>query len=200
MRILLAFFLVLGAGFLAGQARAQSAPNDTPALASVTTNSQTRILSDKGLEAYYRVKRYIYHENVRVYNPQMTLTCELLTIERPEVKEGRFDRATADTNVVIHWMDENGTNYATADKAVYTYSITNLATLPEHRFETNALVILSGNAYVTNKSFALRGDPIYWDRVKGVIWTPSLKESVFSPTNSSGIFGTDSGKTNSLRK
>jgi lipopolysaccharide export system protein LptA len=131
----------------------------------------------------------------------MRLTAELLTIERPDMTNGnKFDRATAETNVVIDWTDENGTNHATADKVVYTYTLTNHATLPEPRWETNALVVLSGHAYVTNKMGEMRGEPIYWDRIRGVIYTPAFQESVINATNNAGMFGTDAPKTNSHPK
>jgi len=201
MRHFFAYWLALGAGcILCAQSHAQSVPNESPALAGTSTNGQTEILSDNGGDFYYKIKTYIYRGNVRVLNPQMKLTCELLTIESPEMKEGKFNRATAETNVVIDWVDDNGTNHATADKAVYTYSLTNLATLPETRFETNALVVLSGHPYVTNKIGTWNGDPIIWDRIKDVISTPGFQKSVINQTNNPGMFGPESPKTNSTPK
>src|SRR5690348_6896881 len=129
MRIFLAICLALGAGcFLFAQSHDEAAGNESPALSGTLTNGETRILSDNGLEAHYREKTYIYRKNVRVYNPQMNLTCELLTIDSPVFEDSKFNRAVAETNVVIDWLDANGsTNHATADKAVYSYVVTNLA-------------------------------------------------------------------------
>lgn len=202
MRTFFAIGLAAGAACsLCVQARAQAAPAESPTLFGTSTNSETEILSDKGGEFYYKLKTYIYRGNVRVYNPQMTLTCELLTIESPEMKEGKFNRATAETNVVIDWVDDNGTNHATADRAVYTYVLTNLATLPEQHWETNALVVLSGHPYVTNKVGTWEGDPITWDRIRDVISTPAIQKSVIHQTNSSGMFSPGAPtKTNSPTK
>ena len=203
MKTFFAFGLAAGAVcLLFMQGHAQPAPTESPALFGTATNGDTEILSDKGGEFYYKLKTYIYRGNVRVYNPQMKLTCELLTIESPEMNEGKFNRATAETNVVIDWVDDNGTNHATADRAVYTYVLTNLATLPEQHWETNALVVLSGHPYVTNKIGTWEGDPITWDRIRDVISTPAIQKSTIHPsTNSTGAFGPGAPpKTNSSTK
>src|SRR6266581_4660688 len=102
MRTFLVFCLALGACyFLVAQTNTPSAANESPALAGATGNGQTEIRSDSGGEFYYKLKTYIYRGNVRVDNPQMKLVCELLTVESPELKEGKFNRATAETNVII---------------------------------------------------------------------------------------------------
>lgn len=135
---------------------------------------------------------YVYHENVRIDNPQMKLACELLTVEAPKLTNGnRFNRAIALTNVVIDWVDDNGSNHATSDKAVYTYVITNLAdgqTLPH--FETSSIVVLTGNPVVTNRMGTWEGDPLNWDRLNGVITSPNMKQMTIyqSQTNTSGLF------------
>lgn len=200
MRNFFAICLVLGmGGFLCAQSRAQSAPNESPALAGTSTNVQTEILSDNGLEAYYKVKTYIYRSNVRVFNPQMRLTCELLTIESPDFGDGKYNRATAETNVVIDWVDEHGTNHATAAKAVYTYVVTNLAELPEQQYQTNATVVLTGSPHVRFGQESLEGDPIIWDRMKDVISTPNLQRTTISGTTN--IFeGGIGAKTNAAPK
>jgi lipopolysaccharide export system protein LptA len=199
MRNFFAICLVLGAAGFCAQAHAQSAPSESPALSGVSTNAQTEIFSDNGLEAYYKLKTYIYRSNVRVYNPQMKLTCELLTIESPDVEDGKYNRATAETNVVIDWVDEHGTNHATAAKAVYTYVVTNLATLPEQQYQTNATVVLTGSPHVKFGQESLEGDPIIWDRIKDVISTPNLQKTTISGTTN--IFEGGIGpKTNSAPK
>src|SRR6185312_16254537 len=150
------------AGFLCAKLYAQSAPSDSPALSGTSTNGQTTILSDNGGEFYYKLKTYIYRGNVRVDNPQMKLTCELLTIDAPEFEDGKFNRAVAETNVVIDWVDENGTNHATSQKAVYTYIFTNLAKLPEKHYVTNCTVVLTGSPVVVGSRGTMRWDPIVW--------------------------------------
>ena len=188
MRIIFIFCMALGvACFLAAQTNTPSEISESPALAGAAGVGQTEIRSEKGGEFYLKLKTYIYRSNVRVDNSQMKLACELLTIESPELKEGKFNRATAETNVVIDWMDENGTNHATADRAVYTYAITNLATLPEHRWQTNSLVVLSGNPFVTDgRGNTYKWDPIIWDRLNGVISTTNMLEMKI--TNAPGAF------------
>jgi len=136
---------------------------------------------------------YVYRGDVRVDNPQMKLTCGLLVTESPKLKEGKFDRATAETNVVIDWVDENGTNHATAEKAIYTYSITNIAMAPPSYFETNAIVVLTGHPVVENARGVFRSDPIIWDRIKDIITTTNFNRTDIyqSPSNAApGFFQT----------
>ncbi len=186
MRTFFVFCCALGTCcFLAAQTYMPSAPGESAALSGNGTNGLTEIRSDNGGEFYYKLKTYIYRGNVRVDNPQMKLTCELLTIESPEFEQGKFNRATAETNVVIDWMDESGTNHATADKAVYTYVLTNLATLPEVRWQTNATVVLTGNPYVVGGRGTFRGDPINWDRVNDVISSPNALDMTIKQDKSS---------------
>lgn len=101
---------------------------------------------------FLRSNVFVYRGDVRVDNPQMKLTCDLLTIEAPKLAPpGKFNRATAETNVVIDWVDDKGTNHATSDKAVYTYVITNVVQAGEApHLDTNAPVVLTGNPVVTN--------------------------------------------------
>ena len=186
--------MALGLGcFLAAQTNAPSAPNQSLALAGTTTNAQTEIQSDNGGEFYYKLKTYIYRGNVRVDDPRMKLKCELLTIEAPELLVGKFNRATAETNVVIDWKDENGTNHATAAKAVYTYVITNLAAFPETHWQTNAFVVLTGNPIVVDsRGNTTRWDPIVWDRINDVISSSNALDMKINAnqTDAPGIFDT----------
>jgi hypothetical protein len=208
MRNLFVCLLALTGGYwLCAQTPAQSPPGELPALSGASANSDTTILSDNGFEGYYRLKTYIYHGNVRAFNAQMKLRCELLTVELPDVGEGKFNRVTAETNVVIDWVDEHGTNHATADKAVYTYVVTNLATLPETNYQTNSTVVLTGipYAHATFGQEILDGNPIVWDRIKDSIYTPNLKQTVIKSTTNifEGGIGpktNDAPKTNSSTK
>ena len=102
-------------------------------------------------------RRAIYHGNVRVDDPQMTLTCVLLTADLPQSNE-QMKHIVAETNVVIDAVDEKGqTNHATSDKAIYDYSVQNGV--------TNETVTLTGNAKMENAQGWLTGEPIVWDRV-----------------------------------
>jgi lipopolysaccharide export system protein LptA len=206
MKIYFAFFLALGAaGFLPVASPAQAAPNEPTALSGPSTTNQTTIRSDNGAEFHYKTKTYIYRGNVRVDSPQMKLTCELLTIEAPEFEDGKFNRATAETNVVIDWVDNNGTNHATGEKAVYTFVATNLVKLPEKQYSTNSGVVLTGNPYAMVGGAELRSDPIIWDRVKDAIYAPKLQETVLTTKTNLFDMGATSrtnsaSKTNSPRK
>jgi hypothetical protein len=200
MRNLFAIWLALGAGcLLCAQSRAQIAPGDLPALTGSSTNGDTIIFSDNGFESHYKLKTITYRVNVRAYNAQMKLTCEWLTAESPDVEDGKFNLVTAETNVVIDWVDEHGTNHATADKAVYTYVITNLAKLPETQYQTNCTVVLTGSPHVKLGPDTVDGDPIIWDRIRDVFSTPRLQKSTI--TSATNIFeGGISPKTNAAPK
>lgn len=168
--------------------------NATPAAARSNAPAELRPteIQSKSCQFFMKSNIYVYHENVRIDNPQMKLACELLTVEAPKLTNGnRFNRAIALTNVVIDWVDDNGSNHATSDKAVYTYVITNLAdgqTLPH--FETSSIVVLTGNPVVTNRMGTWEGDPLNWDRLNGVITSPNMKQMTIyqSQTNTSGLF------------
>ena len=178
-----------------------AAPTDSPALVGPTTNGPTEILSNSG-QFFLKSNVFVYRGNVRVDNPQMKLDCELLTVEAPKLTNGKFNRAIAETNVVIRWTDEKGTNQATADRAVYTYSLTNLAKLPEVRWQTNAFVLLTGNPVITNPQGTLRADPLLWDRVTGVITSPNFQNTTINPgqTNSAGLFEPPTSRANPAPK
>jgi lipopolysaccharide export system protein LptA len=203
MRILFVLCAALGAAFaLAAQTNSQSAaPTQSPALVGTATNGPTTIQSDAG-QFFLRSNVFVYRGNVRVDNPQHKLTCQLLTVEAPKVGTGKFNRATAETNVVIDWTDEKGPNHATADRAVYTYVLTNTAAAPETHWETNAFVVLTGNPVVTNTQQTIHADPIVWDRINDVITTTNfLKQDIYmAQTNASGMFETAPPKTGASPK
>jgi len=58
-----------------------------------------------------------YRDHVRVDDPQMLLTCALLTADLPQ-PDGLMKHIVAETNVVIYSVDEKGqTNHATTNSA-----------------------------------------------------------------------------------
>jgi len=195
MRILFIACAAMGISFiLLAQTTFQSSPTQSPALVGTATNGQTIIHSHQS-EIFMKSNVYVWSEAGRVDNPQMQLKCELLTVEAPKLSlgKGKYNRATAETNVVIDWFDDKGTNHATADKAVYTYALTNLAEPPQEIWRTNAFVVLTGNAVVSNAMQGVyRADPIIWDRIRDVIYTTNFQEGVLYPnkTNNSGLFDT----------
>jgi lipopolysaccharide transport protein LptA len=100
--------------------------------------------------------RAVYRGHVRVDDPQMKLTCALLTADLPQ-NGGRVNHIVAETNVVIDFTDEKGqTSHATGDKAVYDYQMQNGV--------TNETVTLTGNPQVEDAQGTQAGDVITWDR------------------------------------
>jgi lipopolysaccharide export system protein LptA len=201
--------MIVAVGFVLGaQTNLLSVPSEATAPTLVHTNPPTEVrpteIQSSSGEFFMKSNVFVYHGNVHVDNPQMKLTCELLIIEGPKLTNGnRFNRATAVTNVVIDWVDENGTNHATSEKAVYTYTITNLAeTLNPGSFVTNALVVLSGNPIVTGPSGSFQGDPVYWDRIKDTITSPNMTRTtvIQKGTNNSSMFETTTPNANRTRK
>lgn len=202
MRIALIFSLALAAGLaIAAGTNTASSPTESPALVGTATNTPTLIQSQSG-QFFLRSNVFVYRGDVRVDNPQMKLRCELLTVEAPKVGEGKFNRATAETNVVIDWVDSQGTNHATADKAVYTYTLTNTAMPPAEHWETNAFVVLTGNPVVTNAQQTFRADPIVWDRINDVITSSNFLQQQInqSQTNTSSLFESGAPKKSTPSK
>jgi hypothetical protein len=118
----------------------------------------------------------------------------------------QFNRVTAETNVIMDWVDDRGPNHATADKAVYTKILTNLALRGESpHLETNAAVVLTGNSIFTNNSVTLQADPIVYDLITGAISTTNMQRTTIpsTGTNSSSLLDTSTvkpSKTNALPK
>jgi len=179
---------------LASRWNLPAAETDSQALLGTSTN-RTTITSLQG-DFYMRSNVYIYRGDVHVDNPQMKLRCELLVTEAPKLPtdQGKYDRATATTNVVIDWVDDKGTNHATAEKAIYTYTLTNTAVAPSIHWETNAFLVLIGDPIVTNVQGVFRSDPIVWDRINDVITTTNFNRTDIyqTPSNNAapGFFQT----------
>lgn len=212
MKMLLCVCLVFAGFALRAQTYPVSSTSSTNPAPAAQTNSAmeirpTEIQCTGPFWCSTKSNVYVYRENVTVDNPQMKLKCELLTVEAPKWTNGTFNRVTAETNVVIDWVDTKGTNHATSEKAVYTYIVTNLATgLSGFRFETNSTVILSdGNPTVIDPSSnVFEGDPIIYDRMTGDIRSPHMGQTIITTkTNSPGLFDTPGArpaKTNVLVK
>src|SRR5205814_9596119 len=124
--------LMLGASF---NLVAQTNSGSSPALSTSSTNApfaevQLTEIHSKSGQFFMKSNVFVYRGDVHIDDPRMKLTSELLTVEAPRLSTGKFNRATAETNVVIDWTDEKGLNHATADKAVYTYTVTNSVEAP----------------------------------------------------------------------
>jgi len=148
---------------LAIQAQTNVAPSPgstTGAATSLSTTpavrrAPTRIDSDS-LDFDKTAHQMVYRGHVMVDDPQMKLTCALLTTDLPE-SGGRPSRIDAETNVVIDFFDDKGQpNHATSDRAIYVFNVQNGV--------TNETITFTGNARIENAQGTLTGEPIYWDR------------------------------------
>jgi lipopolysaccharide export system protein LptA len=130
----------------------------------------------------------VYTGNVKVNDPQMQLTCEVLTA-RFQTNNGQLEVVgiIAETNVVIDAVDSSGrTNHARGDKLVYSYSVVDGI--------TNRMIELTGRAVLTNYLGDLSGDPIILDLIKGKFYTRNVKTSI-QPTGTKTISEIIGGET-----
>ena len=116
----------------------------------------------------------VYTGNVKVNDPQIQLTCDILTARfRTNGSQVEIENIIAETNVVIDAIDwEGGTNHATSDKLVYSYSVVDGV--------TNQTLELTGNPVLTNWRGELRGDPIIADLVKGKFFAGKARTTIQS--------------------
>jgi len=115
-----------------------------------------------------------YKGSVVVIDPQMKLTCELLTVyfSTNQTNSGRIETIVAVTDVVIHQQD----TIATGEQAVYT--------------ATNDVVTLTGNAQLDTPQGVLRGAIIILDRKNNTLYAPGKVFMQGKPNT--GLFGTNS--------
>lgn len=106
----------------------------------------------------------VYTGNVKVNDPQMQLTCAILTARfRTNNSRLEIESIVAETNVVIDAVDFEGrTNHATADKLVYSYTVVEGI--------TNQTLELTGNPKLMNPLGGLAGEIIFVDMVKGKVF------------------------------
>ena len=102
----------------------------------------------------------VYIGNVDVRDPQMKLTCAIMTVKAPE--SGRIDSIVAEQDVVIDAVDNQGRPvHATADKATYNYFASDTV--------TNETITLTGHPNLKSDNWWGTGDVITWDRLHGAI-------------------------------
>ena len=142
---------------------------------STTTapHAPTEIFSDM-VDFDLNTRVAVYRGNVRVNDPQMKLSCELLTATAP-AGGGRIESIVAERNVVIEMRDESGqTNHATGDKLVYTFKIVDGV--------TNEVAVLTGHPRLEQPDFTVTGDALEWDRGNKQLRV-SNQQMVFRGTN-----------------
>ena len=148
----LSALLLVGAGELFAE--------ETNAPTVTATNITETHITSKTVDFDLKTRQAIYHGNVRVEDPRVNLSCEVLIANIPE-GGGRVDSIVAETNVVILLPDKGATNRATADRAVYTYSISGGV--------TNEVLELQGSPAIETAQGTLKGDSIIWDRANDTI-------------------------------
>lgn len=163
---------------------------ETPPVEAEPETPTTHIYSDT-VELGVKSRSAVYRGNVRLEDPRIFLTCEQLTAEVPE-EGGRVDRVVAETNVVILLFDEEGsTNRAFADRAVYSYIVTDS--------DTNEVVELTGDPdpHIETPKGELYGNPIVWNRTKDKVWATNQRMIYRAdPTNLTSMISQT--KTNAL--
>lgn len=151
------------------------------ALPARGTNAETHIDSNHA-EFDLAARRAVYQGNVRVNDPQLRLTCELLTVELPQ-SGGRPEHLIARTNVVMDSVDEKGgTNHATSDMAIYDYIVKDGV--------TNEIITLSGHARAENSQVILYGEPITYNRQTGSL-TAQNQHMIIKQILSSALVSTN---------
>ena len=179
-------YLIAWLAALGGSLSAQTNVTTTPKPPRPPT-----VIHSEHAEFDLTTRRAIYYDNVRVDDPQMTLTCVRLTGDLPQSPaEAQMKHIVAETNVVIISVDEKGqTNHATSDKAVYYYSVENGV--------TNETVTLTGNAKMENLQGTLTGEPIVWDRLNNHL-TAANQKMVFNQNIGNALANTNApaAKTN----
>ena len=155
-------------------------------MAPAQPEPQTEIFSDEG-EFSLKSHLAVYRGHVRVRDPQMNLTCDLLTARLLE-HGGQITNIVAQGNVAVDFVDENGqTNHATGDKLVYSYQIESGA--------TNELAVLTGSPQLDRSRIIVTGDSMVWNRITGLIRVNNqrmiLKPEAVGATNSPPTNGID---------
>jgi lipopolysaccharide transport protein LptA len=143
------------------------APTNAPA-----DRAPTQIFSESAnFDLKSQIAVYIGH--VRVLDPQMKLTCGIMTAHVP--RSGKIDSIVAEQNVVIEAVDSSGKPiHATGDRAVYRYIVSNA--------EPSETIELSGNPRprVETQDGIWTGRTITWDRLNNSI-SATEQEMVIRP-------------------
>ena len=155
--------------FLTALARAEeAAPTNTKA-----AGTETRI-SSKTVNFDLKSRSAVYRGNVVVEDPRVNVTCDLLTARLP-TNGTRVDSIIAESNVVMLIPEKGATNRATADKAVYTYSV--------NAGVTNEVLELTGSPAIETPQGTMTGTKITWDRARDNISATDSHMSYRPSTN-----------------
>jgi lipopolysaccharide export system protein LptA len=174
MKLLCCMLLGL-AGFSLLAAEAPPSTNQTLVTSQITAGSFE-----------YVSNTVVFRQNVVVTEPQMKMTCELLTLyfstNRPAAStnaavlgptaDQKVEMIVAETNVVISMSESK----ACGGKAVFT--------------ATNELFVLSGNPLVETAQGVLTATNIFYDGLRNALW--GVGGVVVSNKPSSRLFGAGS--------
>lgn len=112
---------------------------------------------------YGNTRQIVYYDHVVLTNAQLRGACERLTINLPPQDAGDHPtNAVAETNLDVIYIDNKGkTNYLTADKGIYNYSVINGV--------TNEVCKFTG--HVTNRTDQgwMTAEPLIYDVISGNI-------------------------------
>lgn len=147
--------------------------------AADATATATEIISKS---AYFDLKARtaIYMGDVRIKDPRMELSCEVLTVKLATEGAGKFQNIIAETNVVIDFSDEKGQKiHGTGGKAIYTYNVT-----PTY---TNDVMELLENPLLQTAQGNWQGDVITLDRVNGTVKATNSRMRITQPAGSTNI-------------
>jgi len=161
MKILWPTLVLAGFGVALGAQTNPTAPAAKPA-----ERPPTQITSDS-VDFDLKTRTAVYRGHVRVADPTMSLSCEILTAKVPE-SGGSFDSIIAEQNVVIDAIDGKGqTNRAMGDRVIYTHKVEGSV--------TNEVIELTGNPRLEAPQGALTGDTIVWDKANNRVRATNQK-------------------------
>ena len=147
--------------FLAIAQNAAPATDKTPAPPINVTADRFEFDSKKGL--------VIHSGNVKVTDGEMKIACGVLTVKLPVEGASRVESIIAERDVVL----EQSGSRATAEKAIYTFSVTATA--------TNDVIELRGNPVLETPEVTIRGDVLIYDRVLDTFVADKNIRTTFRP-------------------
>ena len=150
-----------------------------PRSTNSTDASATEIISKS---AYFDLKARtaIYMGDVRIKDPRMELSCEVLTVKLATEGGGKFQNIIAENNVIIDFSDDKGQHiHGTGGKAIYTYNVTSTY--------TNDVMELLENPLLQTAQGNWQGDVITLDRVNNTVKATNSRMRIMQPAGSTNI-------------
>jgi hypothetical protein len=104
-----------------------------------------------------KARQIVYFDNVRGTNEQGELVCARLTFYLPATNSMPTN-VVAETNVIINFLNKDGTNHIVCDRAVYDHL--------DGASETNYTLTFHGHAKMENAKGWMTGEPLVWDNLE----------------------------------